>query len=137
MNVYLMIGTDIVLMLLFFVFVTFYMKERVAHYLEVQWKQTRGVEGEVPDVLLRQARHKKHEPVIPWKEESEASTILASLQKKMQEPVVPASRAARTAMEVRKLQDKGLSKVQVAGRLGISTGEVELLLAMSDLQKVA
>jgi hypothetical protein len=124
-------------MLLFLVFVTFYMKERVAHYLDVQWKQAHGVEGEVPDVLLRQVRQKKREPVIPWKEESGASTILASLQKNMQEPVVPTSRAARTAMEVRKLQDKGLSKEQVAGRLGISAGEVELLLAMSDLQKVA
>ena len=112
-TLYLIIGIDMVLLFLFFLFMTFYVKEKVNRYMELQWKQADGVSDHVSMAYPQGIRHK------------------------MKVATVPPSEAAGTAKEVKRLKDKGFSKEQMAGQLGISTGEVDILLALSDMQRVA
>ena len=113
-TLYIIIGIDLILLLLFFLFMTFYVKEKVTQCVEIQWKEYEGVSDQV--TVAQPPKGMSH---------------------KMRETTAPPLETAGTAKEVRKLKDKGFSKEQMAGQMGISTGEVDILLALSDMRKVA
>ena len=107
MNIYVLIAIDIILFIIFFIYMIFYVKDRVAYYMELKFSQMQG-SCEQNKVYT----HNRNSPI--------------------NNKEVSVKKSLSLAEEARRLKQKGLSYLQIANRLGLSTGELELLLNISE-----